>query len=279
MEWWRKSRANEFFNRGVALSQSGAHPAAERQLAKALRTYQRRHQTYETQNGIARTYWRLSLVKSANGRLVEAIVDGLNAVQLWERLHSADSANDLTLIRELTRCCTDLAMIELTVGQLSGTVLDKFEGTFSSGVKHAERAVELGELLVRKGNPEGQTELGTALHNVAVAYQKTGAPDKGARAVAKAVKIRQQLSDVSDHPSLADWECANSLLLSGTLYLDSGQAKFAATALVRAAELAGSIGPAGADLTHRIVQEMLRLNKKHPGILKGREIHIYTQGM
>jgi hypothetical protein len=126
-------------------------------------------------------------------------------------------------------------------------------------VAHARRAVRLSERLVAEGHPEGAEQLGVAQHNLAVTLAEHGDLIGAATAAAEAVKIRQKRAAVLPPPSVADWEHANSLLLSGTLYRFSGQTRFARTALERGLAAARTLGAAGTDLSLKFQAELRQL--------------------
>lgn len=102
--------------------------------------------------------------------------------------------------------------------------------------------------LVNGYHPEGEQALGAARHTLAVAYQATGNLGAATEVAALAATVRLRRSIRSQHPSVADRESADSMLLCGVLHHRQGQAKGAVHWLTRAVELATTLGATGADI-------------------------------
>jgi tetratricopeptide (TPR) repeat protein len=272
MPWW-SSRPKRSIEAAAALHESGVEAGrtgdprdAVPLLAKALEMYEALEPDYQASQGAARTLWRLATVQMEIDGAAAASATAAEAAKRWEALLAGPGAEDSTVLRELTRCHTDLCILELQ------------SGAGGRAIAAGKRAVELAERLVRDGHPEGRTELGTARHNLAVALLETGETAGAAKIAAAAVIVRQQLAEAAPHPSLADWEHANSLVLSGRIYRALGQAPFAATAFVRALELAASLGPAGGTMSVHILQQLRDLAEEHPGILDHLALRTDTGG-
>jgi tetratricopeptide (TPR) repeat protein len=258
--------ARQLFDASVVDSQQGRLGVARKKLLDALEIYLALEPDYAAVAGAARTLWRLSVVRSAIDSPAAAAADAAESAQRWERLLAGRGTDDRNVVRELTRCYTDLSMLQLQAG-------DEQPATASG-----RRAVELGERLVREGHREGKTELGTARHNLAVVLHARGDVAAADKEVAAAVVLRRQLAEAGTHPSLADWELANSLVLSAKIYRARGKARFAATALTRAMELAATLGAAGSSVVAQTTQEMRLLAAEHPGVFEGLSVRIDPGG-
>ncbi|MFC4065783.1 tetratricopeptide repeat protein [Actinoplanes subglobosus] len=272
MSWWsgRRRRSIEaaaaLHESGVEAGRNGDLRNAVPLLTKALEMYEALEPDYQASQGAARTLWRLATVQVEIDGAAVASETAAKAAKRWEALLAGPGAADITVLRELTRCHTDLCILNLQSGAGEQAIAD------------GKRAVDLAERLVRDGHPEGRTELGTARHNLAVALFETGETAGAAKVAAAAVMVRQQLAEAAPHPSLADWEHANSLVLSGRIYRALGQAPFAATAFTRALELASSLGRAGGAMAVHILQQLRDLTEEHPGILDHLALRSDTDG-
>lgn len=244
--WGRKRRASEsnastLLATGVAAHRAGDSRGAERACRRALAMYRKLGDP--GRSGAARAVWRLALVRAARGRFTLALAGGTEAARRWEALLH-DNAG---LSAEVARCYTELAAVAAAGGQPE------------EAIGFGQRAVELSARAVRDGDPDGDPTLGVAAHSLALQLRATGEVGRAAAVAAEAVASRGRLSDSSPHPSLADWDYANSLLLSGTLEADLGRPDRAAPALLRARELAAPLGEAGADVVARVAHELDRI--------------------
>jgi len=88
-------RAAELFDRGVALSRSGDVRRAEQVLLQALSTYRTLAPEYAAENGIVRTLWRLSSIRSVCGQPGQAVAYGVDAARRWEALLDGPGARDI----------------------------------------------------------------------------------------------------------------------------------------------------------------------------------------
>ncbi len=197
------ARAVALFDKGVLLSQSGKLREAQRALVGAVKAYQRWLPDHRAEYGLPRALWRLANVEAGLGLLFKALAAGTEAIARWEELlrQPKPGQNTLEIVRELVRCCTDVSAFALSAGQRQ------------EALRYSRRAVDLADSLIQGGHAEGRTESGTAQHNLALAYLSEGSPEEAVKAGQAAVAVREGLSASSQHPSLADWEYANSLLL------------------------------------------------------------------
>jgi len=241
-----RAEADRLFDEGVTAMRGG-------DLRRSLDVLLRAHDLYAAlgpdeaaRRGAARTRWRQANVYAAIGAGPTAMAAGLDAAMIWERLLEGPGAGDTGLVREMSQGYADLAVFVLPLDA-------------EQAVAHARRAVLLSERLVADGHPDGAEQLGVARHNLAVALAGHGDLAGAATAAAEAVKIRQHRAAALPHPSVADWEHANSLLLSGRLYGLGGQTRFARTALERGLAVARTLGAAGTGLSTQIQAELRRL--------------------
>jgi hypothetical protein len=240
------AEADRLFDEGVAAMRGGDLSRSLSALLKAQKLYAALGSDETARRGAARTLWRQANAYAASGAGPNALAAGLDAAMIWERLLEGPGARDTGLVREMSQGYADLAMFALPHDS-------------EQAVAHARRSVRLSERLVAAGHSEGAEQLGVAQHNLAVALANHGDRAGAAIAAAEAVKIRQKRAALLPHPSVADWEHANSLLLSGKLYRFSGQARFARTALERGFEVARTLGAAGTGLSLQIQAELRQL--------------------
>ena len=255
--------AGKSLDRGVALSRKARFADAEKHLVKATKVFEKLLPSPLAWLGLGKALWRLSLVRFAvvagvghdSPGLLVAVKNGRAAAEALERAPGATA--------ELARCHCDLVSMELEAGLAT------------EALAHAHRAIELAEGLAA----EGRSIVGVAHHNAALAHRRLGQRGKAAKQIESALRIRKTLAAEAGHPSIEEWEHTNSLVLSAQIYRELGKPTFAANALVRAAEIAVPLGPAAAAQLTMITQEMRLLEAAHPGVQKGKEIHLRMGGV
>ncbi|MFG1608124.1 hypothetical protein [Actinoplanes sp. NPDC049265] len=242
------AEADRLFDEGVATMRGGDLRRSLSVLDQAQKIYAALGPDEAARRGEARTLWRQANAYAAIGAAPNALAAGLDAAMIWEGLLEGSGDRDIGLVREMAQGYADLAMFALPLDS-------------EQAVAHARRAVGLSEQLVRAGHPEGAEQLGVAQHNLAVTLADHGDRAGAATAAAEAVKIRQKRAAALPHPSVADWEHANSLLLSGKLYRLTGQTRFARTALERGLVVARTLGTAGTTISLQIQVELGQLGR------------------
>jgi tetratricopeptide (TPR) repeat protein len=246
----RRDAPEHLYELGVTLSRAGDHHAAERAFLRTVEAYGASVRDLRTITGTARASWRLLLVRDALGRAETAVTDGRRATLLWEEALELPGADHLAITKDLARCYTDLGQAELHAGKR----VDALE--------HSQRAVTLAEVLEADGHPQGSTELGTARHNVALVLLATGRLAGAATVAARTVALRTRLSEASTGITVANWDLADSLLLSAEIHQRLGNTPTTTHLLDTATEIADRLGLAGATLLARIAD--LRTNPHAP---------------
>jgi hypothetical protein len=246
-------RADDLYDEGVRLGRDGQYAQAETYLANAVAAYRRVPIPVGPDLGrrLALTLWRQSMVLHTLERRLEAMAAGDEAVTLWRGLFETSDAADeqLELLAELTRACTDLSVI-------AGSA-----GLREEPVRLAAEAVERARSLAER-NPSAQPYLSTALHNLAVAHASRDNVDAALDAIGEAVDLREQLAagDEATHRELA-----NSQLLHGQLLVQAGQledgAQHMADALLLAVEL-----PDADELVDRAIAAVRSTDELLPGV-------------
>jgi len=236
----RRDAPGHLYELGVTLSRSGDHPAAERAFLRAIEAYGASVRDLRTVGGTARASWRLLLVRDAMGHAEQAVADGRRATLLWEEAMELTGADELAITRDLARCYTDLGQAELHAGRTT------------EALEYSQRAVTLAEVLEADGHPQGSTELGTARHNVTVVLLAMGRLAGAATVAERTVALRTRLSGASTAITVADWELADSLLLSAEIQQRLRNDATATRMLDDATGLAVRLGLAGATLLARI---------------------------
>jgi tetratricopeptide (TPR) repeat protein len=255
-------RADDLYDEGVRLAREGQHAQAETYLANAVAAYRRVPIPSGPELGrrLALTLWRQSMVLHALERRLEAMAAGDEAVTLWRGLFEMSDASDeqLELLAELTRACTDLSVI-------AGSA-----GLREEPVRLATEAVDRARSLAER-NPSAQPYLSTALHNLAVAHASRDNLDAALEAVDEAVDLREQLAagDEATHRELA-----NSQLLCGQLLVQAGRledgAQHMADALLLAVEL-----PDAAELVARALAAVRSTDELLPGVFDTLDVTAY----
>ena len=209
---------------------------------------------------LALTLWRQSMVLHTLERRLEAMAAGDEAVTLWRGLFEMSDASDeqLELLAELARACTDLSVI-------AGSA-----GLREEPVRLASEAVDRARSLAER-NPSAQPYLSTALHNLAVAHASRDNLDAALEAVDEAVDLREQLA-AGDEPTHR--ELANSQLLCGQLLVQAGRiedgAQHMADALLLAVEL-----PDADELVARALAAVRSTHDLLPGVFDTLDVDAY----
>jgi tetratricopeptide (TPR) repeat protein len=168
------------------------------------------------------------------------------------------SDEQLELLAELARACTDLSVI-------AGSA-----GLREEPVRLATEAVDRARSLAER-NPSAQPYLSTALHNLAVAHASRDNLDAALEAVDEAVDLREQLAG-GDEPTHR--ELANSQLLCGQLLVQAGRiedgAQHMADALLLAVEL-----PDADELVARALAAVRSTHDLLPGVFDTLDVDPY----
>jgi tetratricopeptide (TPR) repeat protein len=252
-------QADDLYQEGVRLGREGQYAQAETYLANAVAAYRRVPIPVGPDLGrrLALALWRQSMVLLTLERRLEAMAAGDEAVTLWRGLFEMSDAADeqLELLAELTRACTDLSVI-------AGSA-----GLREEPVRLAAEAVERARSLAEQ-NPSAQPYLSTALHNLAVAHASRENLDDALVAIDEAVDLREQLAagDEATHRELA-----NSQLLCGQLLVQAGRiedgAQHMADALLLAVEL-----PDADELVDRAVAAVRSTDEMLPGVFEALDV-------
>jgi tetratricopeptide (TPR) repeat protein len=258
-------QADDLYQEGVRLGREGQYAQAETYLASAVAAYRRVPIPVVPDLGrrLALTLWRQSMVLHTLERRLEAMAAGDEAVTLWRGLFEMCDAPDeqLELLAELARACTDLSVIAVSAGLRE------------EPVRLATEAVDRARNLAEQ-NPSAQPYLSTALHNLAVAHASRDNLDAAQAAIDEAVDLREQLAagDEATHRELA-----NSQLLCGQLLVQAGRiedgAQHMADALLLAVEL-----PDADELVARALAAVRSTDELLPGVFDPLDVEPYLSG-
>jgi hypothetical protein len=206
---------------------------------------------------LATTLWRQSMVLHTLERRMQAMAAGDEAVTLWRGLleTSFDDDEQLELLAELTRACTDLSVV-------AGSA-----GLREEPVRLANEAVERARSLAEQ-NPSALPYLSTALHNLAVAHASREDVGAAVDAVSEAVDLRQQLA-TGDDPT--NHELANSQLLCGQLLVQAGNIEAGAQHMADALLLAVELLEAD-ELVARCIGAVRATDELLPGVFETLEV-------
>jgi tetratricopeptide (TPR) repeat protein len=219
----------------------------------------------DRRHGLPRALWRSALVQHQLDHTATALQRGREAVALWDDLlgrHPRRLSGAGDTVADAARCCIDLSVI---AGE---------SRLRDDQLRYGERAMELAEHLIQIRHPDAHELGGTAWHITAGAHLALRDHAKALRAATAAIELRELRSAGSVHPSLADWELANTLLLRSTAASALDRPHDAVDDATRAVEIAATLGRAGMELFGKGVAQIKELSRQHPGALAGREIHI-----
>jgi hypothetical protein len=252
-------RADDLYQEGLRLAREGQHAQSETYLANAVAAYRRVPMPAGPELGrrLATTLWRQSMVLHTLERRMQAMAAGDEAVTLWRGLleTSFDDDEQLELLAELTRACTDLSVV-------AGSA-----GLREEPVRLAKEAVERARSLAEQ-NPSALPYLSTALHNLAVAHASREDVGAAIDAVSEAVDLRQQLA-TGDDPT--NHELANSQLLCGQLLVQAGNIEAGAQHMADALLLAVELLEAD-ELVARCIGAVRATDELLPGVFETLEV-------
>jgi hypothetical protein len=241
-----QARADARYDDGVAAGQEGRMADADAAMRDAAKLYDKAGGP-QGELGTARCRWRRSMYLLALGRPTEAVRLGQEAVAQLRKLIGTDA--DVEVSGQYVRTCADVSVM-LTQHQRHREAC----GLADEAVRVARSRQGLAD--------DADTELGTALHNVAAAHfgqamataraGRDPVPDlaQASRAADEAVALRERLAQTG--PPLSRWELANSLLHRAQLRPLVGQLDGALADLRKGERLAQSVG--AQDLVVRAAQ-------------------------
>lgn len=221
---------------GVAAGRVGDFVDAQRATAWAEERFAARGDP-EGRAGAARCAWRSANYFAAEGYPGQALEAGRRAVGGFTAL--VEESFHPVWNRELVRAGADASVFAVMAGH------------YDEAVALASRAVESAQAARAKGLDMGrdlQTELGTALHNLAAAHSSRAvAGDGDLRAALRAAdeEIRLRRTLIGSAPDLATWELASGLAQRGRIRAVAGERDSARYDLREALGLAARLGVAG----------------------------------
>jgi len=255
--WGRKGSGatspDAAYDTAIAAGQAGDFRKALRTIAQAEELFVARGDV-DARAGAARSAWRAANYHAAVRAPDDAIEAGRRAVDAWTAV-VAETGNQ-AWNRELVRACADVSVFAVMAGH------------HDEAVTLASRAVEIARTAKDKGldmSRDLQTELGTALHNLAAAHSSRAVArgsstdprsptdprsqtdlQAALRAADDEVRLRRTLA--GSGPDLAAWELASGLCQRGRIRMVAGELQSARYDLVEARGLATRLGPAGQTL-------------------------------
>jgi hypothetical protein len=252
-------RADDLYHEALRLAREGQFAQSETYLANAVAAYRRVPMPAGPELGrrLATTLWRQSMVLHTLERRMQAMAAGDEAVTLWRGLleTSFDDDEQLELLAELVRACTDLSVV-------AGGA-----GLREEPVRLANEAVERARSLAEQ-NPSALPYLSTALHNLAVAHASREDVGAAIDAIGEAVDLRQQLA-TGDDPT--NHELANSQLLCGQLLVQAGSIEAGAQHIADALLLAVELIEAD-ELMARAIAAVRATDEMLPGVFETLEV-------
>lgn len=243
----------------MAAGQRGDFATARRATAAAEELFAARGDV-EGRAGVARCGWRMANHHAAAGAPGEAFAVGQRAIEAWAAV--VEESDAAAWRREMVRACADVSVFAVLAGR------------HDDAVALASRGVEVARTARTKGldlSRDMQTELGTALHNLAAAHSAravSGGPPTGdsaredLRAALKAadeeIRLRKTLAPVAQ-PDLATWELASGMSQRGRIRMVAGEMESARYDLRDARELAARLGPAGEGIVREATRGLQQL--------------------
>jgi hypothetical protein len=248
------------YEAGVAAGRRGDLATAARATAEAQELFRARRDA-TGRAGAARCAWRLANYQAAGGAVDQAFSTGRQAIEEWTAV--VDESDDVAWNRELVRTCADVSVFGVMAGR------------HDDAVELAARAAEIARTAHAGGRDpsrEMQTEMGTALHNLAAAHSAravAGGPltigerarddlTAALRAADEEVRVRRALAPPG-RPDLATWELASGLSQRGRIRMVAGEPESARYDLREARDLAGLLGVAGLSLVQEATTVLRQL--------------------
>jgi hypothetical protein len=215
------------------------------------------------QRQLARAMWRRSMLLSAMGRPIEGVDWGRQAVELFEQINIAVTAEE----PDVAAPRRDEALAELITSMLDLAEIIFVAGDADARIQLIDRALGEGLSVVQPPDAGRRTQeaMGTGYHNYANALlhryrQREEALDarEAALAGSRAVQLRQELVDLSRPLSM--WELANTYAVYAQCLALIGDTRRAAAVIELGDGALDILGPAGADIAAKLMIAKQELN-------------------